>query len=321
MATHASGRYAVVLLAASVLAAACLLALHGTAGAQDHSATRGFSAEWVEPGGRLEVSIAAADYGAFGQVVETLPAGFGYEGSSLPMSAVSVDGRTVAFTLLGSGSFVYTVSAPLDEGAYTFTGVVSNQTTLKQSVTGDVEVRVGAPPTPTPEPTATPEPTPTPQPTATPTPEPTATPTPIPEPTATPTPAPTATPTPAPTATPTPTPTVTPAPTSTPAPTATPRRLPTSVAAPTTAAPASTPATSAAPTSEPTAASVAAAPPGAAAGTPSPGNTAAVPSPTAPSSSAQPSDGNSGPATGIVAITAVALLATAAALILLLRRR
>ena len=306
MATHASGRYAVALLAASVLAAACLLALHGTAGAQDHSATRGFSAAWVEPGGRLEVSIAAADYGAFGQVVETLPAGFGYEGSSLPESAVSVDGQTVAFTLLGSGSFVYTVSAPLEEGAYTFSGVVSNQTRLEQLVAGDAEVRVGAPPTPTPDPTATPEPTPTPEPTATPaptsTPEPTATATPVP--TATATPVPTATPTPTPAATPTATATPTAAPT--PPPTATPKRLPTSVAAP----------TSAPPTSEPTPTTVAAAAATVDAGDPGEGRSS--PSPAQP---AAPTDGGSGPATGVIAAVAVVLLAAAGVVLLLARRR
>ncbi len=221
---------------AAVLLAACLLALHGTAGAQDHTATRGFSSAWVEPGGSLEVSISASDYGAFAQVVETLPPGFGYEGSSLSEAAVSIDGQTVAFTLLESASFTYTVTSPAREGTYTFSGVVSNQTRQERPVAGDAEVRVGAPtptPTLTPEPTATPEPTPTPEPTATPEPTPTATPThtPRPLPTATPTPEPTHTPT----ASPTPAPTASPTPTATrtPAPTHTPRPLPTATPSPT----------------------------------------------------------------------------------------
>ena len=292
-------------IAALACAVACLLALHGTAGAQDHTATRGFSAEWVEPGGRLEVSIAAADYGAFGQVVETLPEGFGYEGSSLPESAVSVDGQTVAFILLESSDFTYTVTAPSEEGAYSFTGVIKNQTRQERPVTGDVEVRVGAPPTPTPEPTATPEPTSTPEPTATPaptsTPEPTATATPVP--TATPTPVPTATP--APTAIPTLTPT--PVPTATPAPTATPRRLPTSVAAP----------TSAPPTSEPTPTVVAAAAQGDAGARPSPSPTASA----VPAAPDAPADGWSSAATGIIAVVGVALLAAAGVVAVLVVRR
>jgi hypothetical protein len=95
----------------------------------------------------------------------------------------------------------------------------------------------GAPPKPTPVPTATPKPTPVPTATPKPTPVPTATPKPTPVPTATPkpTPVPTATPkpTPVPTATPKPTPVPTatpkptPVPTATPSPTATPKPSPT----------------------------------------------------------------------------------------------
>ena len=192
--------------------------------ATSHSAVRSFSAPWVLPDGRLEVTIAVSDYGGFGQVVETLPSGFSYEGSDLSEAAVAVEGQTVAFTLLGDERFTYTVAAPSAEGPHSFSGVLLDSHRVEQAVGGDSSIRVGPEPTPTPEPTAapTPEPTPTPtpEPTAAPTPEPTATPTP--EPTATPTPEPTATPTPEPTATPRPTPaTAIPTPTAAPEPTPT----------------------------------------------------------------------------------------------------
>ena len=178
--------------------------------ASGHSAVRAFASPWVAPGGRLQVTITAQEYGAFSQVVETLPAGFRFVESSLPASAVIVEVDTVKFTLLGDERFTYTVEAPEAEGSYSFSGLVRDQGKVEEQVGGDTSLRVG--PSPTPVPTATPEPT------ATPTPEPTATPVPtaIPEPTATPTPEPTATPvptaTPEPTATPTPEPAATPVP-------------------------------------------------------------------------------------------------------------
>ena len=155
--------------------------------------------------------------------METLPAGFSYEGSDLSKAAVKVEGQTVAFMLLGDARFTYTVAAPSAEGVYSFSGVLLDANRAEQAVGGDSSIRVGTAPTPTP----------TPEPTATPTPEPTATPTPQPshaDPAAhghadarahghadpgadshpTPEPAPTATPTP--TAAPEPTPTAAPPP-------------------------------------------------------------------------------------------------------------
>ena len=46
--------------------------------APTHSASRSFSPVPVDPDAELTVTITAAGYGAFGQVVETLPAGFSY---------------------------------------------------------------------------------------------------------------------------------------------------------------------------------------------------------------------------------------------------
>ena len=160
------------------------LANPGPVDATTHSAVRSFSAPWVLPGDPLEVTIAVSDYGAFGQVVETLPEGFAYVGSDLSAASVVAEGRTVSFILIGDEEFTYTVTAPSVEGSYAFSGILQDSNRVEEAVGGDSSVRVGPEPTPTP----------TPEPTATPTPEPTATPTP--EPTATPAPEPTATPTP-----------------------------------------------------------------------------------------------------------------------------
>ena len=92
--------------------------------ATSHMAVRSFSAPWTLPGGTLEVTITAAGYGGFGQVVETLPAGFRYEGSDLSEAAVKAEGQTVTFTLLADERFAYTVAAPSAEGSYSFSGVL-----------------------------------------------------------------------------------------------------------------------------------------------------------------------------------------------------
>ena len=224
-------KLALSVLLATVLATA--VALAGLASSMpaeaqsSHRATRSFSPSWVAPGGQVEVRVSASGYGAVGQVVETLPEGFRYAGSSLSSGAVEVSGQTVEIVLLGVESFTYTAVAPEAGGHYAFSGVPKNDEKAEVPVGGASVLRVGGPPTATPMPTATPTPEPTatatPMPTATPTPEPTATPvptaTPTPEPTATP--MPTAMPTPEPTATPTPTATPMPEPTATPEPTPT----------------------------------------------------------------------------------------------------
>ena len=254
----------------SAVAAVALLAALSTIGpaqAQTHSAIRAFSSEYVAPGGTLEVTLTASGYGAFGELVEALPAGFTYQSGSLSGAAVNVDGQTVRFLLFGTERVTYTVSAPQAEGSHSFSGIIRDFQRVEQRVGGASAVTVGSPPPrpqqPTPTPTPEPTPTPTPEPTPTPTPEPTPTPTPTPEPTPTPTPEPMATPTPEPTpthtpgpsptptpgvtptlepaptpmpaqGTPTPTPTPTPEPTATPTPepTATPVRAPTATPAP-----------------------------------------------------------------------------------------
>ena len=217
---------------ALAVGAMALLAQPSTVDAQTQSASRSFRANWVAPGAEFRVDVSVRNYGPFGQVAETLPAGFTYVRSSLAATEVDVEGQTIRFNLFGVTSFYYVVTAPTPEGEYVFSGLLQNSDRNARAVAGHTRVRVGpmptpvptqpptATPTPTQTPTPTPEPTATPMPTPTPTPVPTATPTPAPTPTPTPTatPSPTPTPTPAPTATPTPSPTPTPTPTATPVP-------------------------------------------------------------------------------------------------------
>ena len=173
----------------------------------------------VNPGAELTVTISASNYGSFGQVVETLPAGFSYVDDSTDPSDIrtSVTGQDITFTLLGANvSFSYKAMATSTQATYTFEGGKLIDDQGNPHTIRDSNIRV-ARPRPRPTATATPRPstgggggTTRPDPTSTPTPRPrrTATPTPTPTPTpetaaATPTPVPTAT------ATPTPTPTAT----------------------------------------------------------------------------------------------------------------
>lgn len=114
--------------------------------ADGHSATRSFDDASVGPGADVEVSISASGLGGFGGVIETLPEGFTYESSSLPESAVSVDGQKVTFAILGNeGMITYTVSAPeTQEGVFTFSGVVTDSNRDERAVTGATDVTVGA---------------------------------------------------------------------------------------------------------------------------------------------------------------------------------
>ncbi|MXW30838.1 MAG: DUF11 domain-containing protein [Chloroflexi bacterium] len=215
-----------LLLLMVVVVAVAVLSQSNDAEASGHDATRSFASPSIAPGGQIEVTITARNYGAFAQVVETLPGGFTFVGSSLPDAAVDARLDAITFTLLGEEQFTYTVQAPAVEAEFTFSGVVRDQHKVEHEVGGDTSLRVGpslapvstpdpqasptaeptptATPVPTPTPTATPAPTATPRPMVTPTQEPTATP--MPEPTATPVPEPTATPTPRPPASPTMTP-------------------------------------------------------------------------------------------------------------------
>ena len=112
-----------VALAVSAMA---LLAQPSTVDAQSQSASRSFRANWVAPGAEFRVDVSVRNYGPFGQVAETLPAGFTYVRSSLAATEVDVEGQTIRFNLFGVTSFYYVVTAPTTEGEYVFSGLLQN---------------------------------------------------------------------------------------------------------------------------------------------------------------------------------------------------
>ena len=104
-------------------------------------------------GGQVTVTITADGYGIFGDVAETVPAGFTYATSTLPADQVEVDGQTVTFALIGGTpptTFMYTVTASTMGGDYSFMGVFSGVDADTDpfsgvQVTGDSDITVGAP--------------------------------------------------------------------------------------------------------------------------------------------------------------------------------
>ena len=106
-------------------------------------ASRSFSASTVDAGGELTVTITAAEYGQFGQVVETLPAGFGYVSTSLD-DPPWVSGQMLGFSLFGEESFTYTVTASRTLGSHEFSGVAKDEARMETAIGGDSTVTVQA---------------------------------------------------------------------------------------------------------------------------------------------------------------------------------
>jgi len=98
--------------------------------------------EQVSPGANFEVGIEAHDYGAFGQVVETLPDGFTYVSSTLDPDSVEVVDSTVKFALWDETSFTYTVTASSEAGTYEFSGILKDEYKNEYEVGGDTEITV-----------------------------------------------------------------------------------------------------------------------------------------------------------------------------------
>ena len=132
------------------------------------NAKRSFSATSVAPRGRVTVTIIAEGHGSFGEVAETLPAGFTYLDSSLPgdqvtRSGQTVSGETVTLSLIGATSpttFTYTVRASSGVGDDPFKGLFSGVDTAFEAFSGvkvggtpSIPVRAATPPTKTPTPT------------------------------------------------------------------------------------------------------------------------------------------------------------------------
>ena len=138
---------AITVLAATVMSVISTLEHPETLEAQPHTAARSFQEEWAAPGSKLQVTITASDYGDFGQVVEDLPDGFTFIGSSLDEAHIEIDGQTVRFNLLRETGFTYRVNVPTTEGQYTFSGVIKNVDREEQAIGGHASLRVGPAPT------------------------------------------------------------------------------------------------------------------------------------------------------------------------------
>jgi len=112
--------------------------------AEEASATRTLPAS-VDEGADFNVGIEASGCGTFGQVVETLPDGFGYVGTDSTDVTVTQDGNIISFTFMGDAvSFDYTVTASTTAGTYSFSGVVKDEDKIEYTVGGDAEIVVGS---------------------------------------------------------------------------------------------------------------------------------------------------------------------------------
>ena len=116
----------------------------GLADASQHSATRSFSADTVEAGGELTVTMVVSGIGQLGGVVETIPDGWTYMSTSLDDSDVRMldaeNPNIVTFVLFGAQTFTYTVTAPGDAGEYTFSGIVRDSDRDDRDVDGAMMV-------------------------------------------------------------------------------------------------------------------------------------------------------------------------------------
>ena len=110
------------------------------------SAMRSFASEFVSADGDVNVTITVANYGGFGRVTETLPAGFTYKSSDLDDSQVDASGgQTVSFTLQSDSSFTYVVSASGVAGAHHFSGELTDSDRMTHAVGGATSVTVQLP--------------------------------------------------------------------------------------------------------------------------------------------------------------------------------
>ena len=137
---------AVMIVVAAAVTTGLLTLLPVAAQEQGPSATRSFDAATVAPGGEVEVTIAVANYGGFGEVTETLPAGFAYV-SSPKSDQVEATGQTVSLTLQGDTSIAYTVTASDTAGLHAFSGTLRDSDRNNHDVGGASSVAVAAAPT------------------------------------------------------------------------------------------------------------------------------------------------------------------------------
>ena len=82
--------------------------------------------------------VCARGYGRFGQVMETLPAGFTYVPSNQP--GVAGDGRRVVVHFLRDETVTYRVTAPATAGVGSFSGVLRDEDKAEYRVGGQSRI-------------------------------------------------------------------------------------------------------------------------------------------------------------------------------------
>ena len=104
-------------------------------------------------GGVVTVTVNIAGSYGVGSVVETLPAGGGFEyvsGSVVPSDiAPTASGRDVRFSLVGEESFTYEVTVPASPGEHTFSGALTYGIDKTVAEIGETTVTVDAAPSTT----------------------------------------------------------------------------------------------------------------------------------------------------------------------------
>ena len=140
-------RKSVLAIRLLLLVTAVLIMTTGIANATP-TATRTLPAELVPADRSFSVEIEVSDYGT---VVETLPEGFSYMGSSLDPNAVRFYGQTntIEFKVTKDKYLYFTYSVALryydlDEGTYTFSGVLRDRNG-EYEIGGDTEIVLAEP--------------------------------------------------------------------------------------------------------------------------------------------------------------------------------
>ena len=147
-----------------IVAVATAIGLVGLAvvSAQTTGPTRSFSAAAVPAGGQFEVTVSGIN--GFGQVVETLPAGFSYVGGSVSttqglVALESKQGQVLTFSTGGANSITYSVAAPsIQGGIHSFSGTWATLGGSAVTIGGSRDISVGPSAGVTPSPSPSPSP-------------------------------------------------------------------------------------------------------------------------------------------------------------------
>lgn len=149
-------------LLATLLATFLVMGVFSVAQADEHSATRSFSATTVAPGAEITVNIALSEYGIGGSIAEMPPQGFSLVSGSIDWVGnrggaflARPDGNQVRVILTAAGitNISYKLTAPATAGGpHEFSGNFGNSDSESVAIGGDSEVTVSATPVEPPAP-------------------------------------------------------------------------------------------------------------------------------------------------------------------------